>query len=236
MRGGAVAKSIAVTEQLGSKEQSIGSPYLVARREWDERYGGLIKRAQQWRGAAVLALLVALAEAIVIIGVATRPRIAPYVVAVDSLGRVAAAGAIDRTSPIDERMKQAAIAQWVQNMRGVTSDGLAERAAIDHVYAMIGNQSAAQTLVTDYFRANQPFERGSRETVQVEVNAILPNSPHSYEVDWTETQRTLDGKPISSDKWRGILTVAINPPTDEAVLRVNPFGIYVMDITWSKVL
>ena len=231
-----MAKQIAFTQQSSSKEESIGSPYLVARREWDERYGGLIKRAQQWRAAAVLALLVALAEAIVIIGVATRPRIVPYVVAVDSLGRVVAAGAIDRTSPIDDRMKQAAITQWVLDMRGVTSDGLAERAAIDHVYAMIGSQSAAQTVVTDYFRANQPFERGSRETVQVEVNAILPNSPHTFEVDWTETQRTLDGKPISSDKWRGIFTLAINPSTDEAVLRVNPFGIYVMDITWSKVL
>jgi type IV secretory pathway TrbF-like protein len=231
-----VAKQIALMQQPSSKEESIGSPYLVARREWDERYGGLIKRAQQWRAAAVLALLVALAEAIVIIGVATRPRTVPYVVAVDSLGRVAAAGAIDRTSSMDDRMKQAVITQWVQDMRGVTSDGLAERAAIDHVYAMIGSQSAAQTIVTDYFRANQPFERGSHETVQVEVNAILPNSPHSFEVDWTETQRTLDGKPISSDKWRGIFTLAMNPPTDEAVLRVNPFGIYVMDITWSKVL
>jgi type IV secretory pathway TrbF-like protein len=231
-----VAKQIAFTQQSSSKEESIGSPYLVARREWDERYGGLIKRTQQWRGAAVLALLVALAEAIVIIGLATRPRTVPFVVAVDSLGRVAAAGAIDRTSSIDDRMKQAVITQWVQDMRGVTSDGLAERAAIDHVYAMIGSQSAAQTIVTDYFRANQPFERGSRETVQVEVNAILPNSPHSFEVDWTETQRTLDGKPISSDKWKGIFTLAINPSTDEAVLRLNPFGIYVMDITWSKVL
>ena len=88
------------------EDESLGSPYLVARREWDERYGGLIKRAQQWRGAAVLALVVALVEAIVIIGVATRPRAAPYVVAVDSLGRVVAAGAVDRTSPVDERMKQ----------------------------------------------------------------------------------------------------------------------------------
>jgi type IV secretory pathway TrbF-like protein len=236
MRGETVAKPIASAQQSSPKEESVGSPYLVARKEWDERYGGLIKRAQQWRGTAVLALLVALFEAVVIIGVATRPRTAPYVVAVDSLGRVAAAGAIDRTSPIDERMKRAAITQWVQEIRGVTSDGLAERAAIDHVYAMIGSQSAAQTIVTDYFRANQPFERGSRETVQVEVNTILPNSPHSYEVDWTETQRTLDGKPVSSNKWRGIFTVAINPSTDEAVLRVNPFGIYVMDITWSKVL
>src|SRR4030081_1785459 len=109
MRGEAVAESFVVTGQSDSKEQSIESPYLAARREWDERYGGLIKRAQQWRGAAVLALLVALAEAVVIIGVATRPRTTPYVVAVDSLGRVAAAGAVDRTSTVDERMKLAAI-------------------------------------------------------------------------------------------------------------------------------
>src|SRR5216683_8050865 len=105
MRGGTVAKPIALTQQSTPTEQSFASPYLVARREWDERYGGLIKSAQQWRGTAVMALLVALAEAIVIIGVATRPRTTPYVVAVDSLGRVAAAGAVDRTSTVDERMK-----------------------------------------------------------------------------------------------------------------------------------
>jgi type IV secretion system protein TrbF len=229
MRGEKVTKEVA-------EEKSLGSPYLIARREWDERYGGLIKRGEQWRVAAVLALIVAVVEAIVIIGVATRPRIAPYVVAVDSLGRVSAAGAIDGSSSVDEHMKQATVTQWVQQLRGVTSDGQAERAAIDHVYALIGSQSAAQTIVTDYFRANQPFDRGSRETVQVQVNAILPNSPHSYEVDWTETQRTLDGKPIASDRWRGIFTVAINPPTDEAVLAVNPFGIYLMDVSWAKVL
>src|ERR1700756_1574232 len=153
-----VHSATAVSESAAPIKSHLDNPYLNARKEWDERYGGLIKRAQQWRGAAVLALLVALAESIVIIGVATRPRTAPYVVAVDSLGRVAAAGTINRTSPIDERMKQAAITQWVQDMRSVTSDGLAERAAIDHVYAMVGGQSAAQTIVTDYFRANQPFE------------------------------------------------------------------------------
>jgi len=125
-----VAKSIAIPQQSNLKADSFSTPYLVARREWDERYGGLIKRAQQWRAVAILALLVALAEAIVIIAVATRPRTAPFVVAVDSLGRVAAAGAADRNSPVDERMKQAAVTQWVQDMRGVTSDGLAERAAI----------------------------------------------------------------------------------------------------------
>ena len=74
MRGGEVANSIALNQQSSPKEDSFNSPYLIARREWDERYGGLIKRAQQWRATAILALLVALAEAIVIIAVAHLHR------------------------------------------------------------------------------------------------------------------------------------------------------------------
>src|SRR5258708_35076577 len=106
MRGGAVAKSIALTQQSSLKEDSFSTPYLVARREWDERYGGFIKRAQQWRAVAILALLVALAEAIVIIAVATRPRTAPFVGAVDFLRRVGPARGADRDSPVYERSKQ----------------------------------------------------------------------------------------------------------------------------------
>ena len=212
------------------------NPYLAARKEWDERYGSLIKRAHHWRGAAVLALLVALAEAVVILGVATRPKTVPYVVAVDSLGRVVASGAVERSSPVDQRVKATAITRWIQDFRGVTSDGLAQRSAIDRVYAMIGSGSAAQTLVTEFYRANQPFERANKETVQVDVNTILPTTEHTYEVDWTETARDPSGGVVSVARWKAILTVAVNPPTDENALQVNPFGIYVMNINWSKVV
>jgi type IV secretory pathway TrbF-like protein len=41
------------------------SPYLAARREWDERYGNLITRAKNWRIAAFLALLIATLESAV---------------------------------------------------------------------------------------------------------------------------------------------------------------------------
>ena len=214
----------------------LDNPYLNARKEWDERYGGLIKRAQHWRGAAVLALLVALAEAVVILGVATRPKTVPYVIAVDSLGRVVASGAVEQSSPVDQRMKATALTRWIQDLRGVTSDGLAQRKAIDRVYAMVGSGTAAQTLITEFYRANQPFERANKETVQVDVNTILPTTEHTYEVDWTETARDPSGGVISVGRWKAILTVAVNPPTDENVLQVNPFGIYVMNVNWSKVV
>jgi type IV secretory pathway TrbF-like protein len=227
----------AVLNDLSSlKDPHLGNPYLAARQEWDERYGSLIKRAQNWRLAAMLALLVAFAEAVVVLGVATRPKTVPYVVAVDSLGRVVASGAVERSSPVDQRMKETALSRWMQDLRGVTSDGLAQRRAIDRAYAMIGSGTAAQTLVTEFYRANQPFDRANRETVQVDVNTILPTTEQTFEIDWTETARDPSGGVVSVGRWKAILTIAVNPPSDENLLQLNPFGIYVMNVSWSKMV
>ena len=225
-----------VSEYTESKNSHLDNPYLAARKEWDERYGSLIKRAQSWRWAAVLALLVAFAEAVVILAVATRPKTVPYVVAVDSLGRVVASGAVERSSPVDQRMKATALSRWIQDLRAVTSDGLAQRRAIDRVYAMIGSGTEAQTLVSEFYRTNQPFDRANKETVQVDVNTVLPTTEQTYEVDWTETARDPSGGVVSVGRWKAILTIAVNPPTDENVLQLNPFGIFVMNVNWSKVV
>jgi type IV secretion system protein VirB5 len=225
-----------LSECTRSNDSHLGNPYLAARKEWDERYGSLIKRAQSWRWAAVLALLVALAEAVVILAVATRPKTVPYVVAVDSLGRVVASGAVERSSPVDQRMKATALSRWIQDLRAVTSDGLAQRRAIDRVYAMIGSGTEAQTLVSEFYRINQPFDRANKETVQVDVNTVLPTTEQTYEVDWTETGRDPSGGVVSVGRWKAILTIAVNPPTDENVLQLNPFGIFVMNVNWSNVV
>jgi len=97
---------------------------------------------------------------------------------------VAAAGAVDRTSTVDERLKQAAITQWVQDMRALTSDGLAER--VSHRSCLRNDWQSErwrkQSSPTISERIS-PSSEAPDETIQVEVNAILPNSPHSYEVD-----------------------------------------------------
>src|SRR5882724_7826728 len=74
------------------------SPYLAARREWDERYGNFITRAKNWRTAAFLALLIATLETGGLIALSMKAKTVPYVVAVDSLGRVLAAGPADQVS------------------------------------------------------------------------------------------------------------------------------------------
>jgi type IV secretion system protein TrbF len=212
------------------------SPYLAARREWDERYGSLISRARNWRIAAVLALAVALVATCGLIALSTKAKVIPYVVAIDNLGRVLAAGPADQASRADDRLKRAALFQWVSDLRAVTSDGIAQRKAIDRVYSMIANGSPAQVEIGDFYRNGPPFDRAQKETIEVDVKAVFPVSDRTYQVEWTEIIRGLSGQAESQDAWKGSVTIAISPPNDERLIRINPLGIYVTNVSWSKVL
>ena len=212
------------------------NPYLAARKAWDERYGDLISRARNWRAAAFLSGAIALASTGGMIVIAKQTRVIPYVVAVDSLGRVASAGVAERASIADDRMKRAAIYQWVSDWRLVTPDGVAQRKAIDRVYAMIGNGTPAQLVISDFYSKDPPYTRSQTQTVDVDVKAVFATSDKTYEVEWTEVTRTLSGQIRSEERWKGSLTIVVNPPTEERLVRINPLGVYVTNASWSKVL
>src|SRR5437870_4073686 len=102
-----VMKSAAV--KAGAKGErdlpALTNPYLIARREWDERYGNLITRARNWRLAATLCAAIALVQTAGMMWLSLRSKIVPYVVAVDSLGRQVAAGVVEETTATDDRLK-----------------------------------------------------------------------------------------------------------------------------------
>jgi type IV secretion system protein VirB5 len=236
MAAGTVIDGGDVRKVASSEKADSYNPYLAARREWDERYGNLISRARNWRAAAFLALLVALLEAAILIPLSTVSRVKTIVVAVDSIGRVVASGPAEQIPVVDDRLKRAALFQWIQDLRMVTTDPITQRRSIDRVYAMIGSGSRAQTLITDYYRDNTPFDRALTETVTVDVHSIVPTSKQSYEVEWTETIRDHAGEVAGTQNWKAVLTIALNPPADEKFARINPLGIYIIDASWSKIL
>src|SRR5258708_40289295 len=94
----------------------------------------------------------------------------------------------------------------------------------------------AQTFISEYYRADPPLKRAQTDPVAVEVKSVLPTSDRTYEVEWMETCRDLYGTIKSTDHWKGSFTIALNPPTDERQARINPLGIYVTQVSWTKVL
>jgi type IV secretion system protein VirB5 len=227
---------LAQVEQTKEKSSALHNPYLAARKEWDERYGDLITRAKNWRAAAFLFGLIALASVAGMIVIAKQSRVVPYVVAVDNVGRVASAGLAEQGSLADDRLKRAAIYQWVSDWRLVTIDGIAQRKAIDRVYAMIGNGTPAQLVISEFYSKDPPHKRAQGETVDVDVKAVFATSDKTYEVEWTEITRTISGKLRSEERWKGSLTIAVSPPSEERLIRINPLGVYITNASWSKVL
>ncbi|MBY0504014.1 MAG: hypothetical protein K2X03_08890 [Bryobacteraceae bacterium] len=212
------------------------SPYLDARKEWDERYGSLISRANNWRRAAFVALMIALLETGGLIALALKTKVVPYVVAIDNLGRMVASGPADQTTAADDKLKRAALFHWVSDLRMVTIDGVAQRKAIDRVYTMIASGSPAQVEVGDFYRLAPPHERAQTRAVDVEVKAAFATSEKTYQVEWSETVRGLSGQVEGEERWKGSFTIAVNPPADERLIRLNPLGIYVTNVSWSRVL
>jgi len=223
-------------ETRPSSETEEYNPYLAARREWDERYGDQITRAKNWRTMAALSGLIALLATSGVIWLSLRSHVVPFVVLVDSLSRPVASGIAEQASGNDDRLKRASIFTWIENLRLITTDGVSQRKAIDRVYAEIANGTAAQTFISDFYRANPPSKRAQTETVSVEVNSVLPTSDRTYEIEWVETTRDLYGAVKATDRWKGSFSVVINPPTDERQARVNPVGLYITNASWAKVL
>jgi len=212
------------------------NPYLAARREWDERYGEFITRARNWRTMAVISAVVALIATGGMLWQSARSRVVPFVVLVDSLGRPIASGLAEQASVGDDRLRRAVIQDWIENVRMVTTDGIAQRRAIDHVYACIASGTNAQAFISDFYRNDPPFKRAQTGTVSVEVKSVLPTSDRTFEVDWIETARDLFGGVKSTDHWKGSFTIALNTPTEERQARINPLGLYVTAASWAKVL
>ncbi len=208
----------------------MDSPYLSARREWNERYGDYIARARNWRWAAFGALAVSLVLAVGVAWQAAQSKVVPYVVEVDKLGDAVAVTRADRAAPTDMRVIKAQLAAWIVDVRSVSSDPLAQKSALARSYALTA--ATATIFLNDYYRQHSPF--GQPRTVAVSVDAVLPISKQTYQIQWSEDARDLQGRDLATTHWIASVTVAFDPPTDERGILSNPLGLYITGISWTQ--
>jgi type IV secretory pathway TrbF-like protein len=142
----------------------------------------------------------------------------------------------DQATTADDRLKRATVLSWIEHLRTVTTDGIAQRRAIDCVFAHIANGSQAQSFVSDIYRNAPPQQRAQSETTGVDERSVLPTSDCTVEVEWIETKRDLYGAVKEQQRWKGAFTVAVSPPGDERQARVNPPGVHVTNANWTRVL
>ncbi|NEK18136.1 conjugal transfer protein TrbF [Rhizobium leguminosarum] len=215
---------------------SLDNPYLVARNEWNERYGSYVKAAAAWRIVGIAGMSMAVIGFGYALYQSTQVKLVPYVVEVDKLGTAVNAGFPQQIEYADPRVVRATLGSFVSNFRSVTPDAVVQKQYIDRTYGLLRISDPATEKVNAWFRSNSPFEKAKSSTVAIEVNNIVALSNQSYQMDWTEFERDRRGKETAVRRFRGIATVTLTPPQDEGVIRVNPIGLYLRDFDWTAQL
>ena len=220
-------------------EQHTANPFLDTRRAWNGVWEESLANARRWRLLAiVLAVLLGIAV-FGLINLGSQPKAIPYVVEVNKLGELAYAGRLE-PALADSNVIRASIASFISDLRMVTPDAGLQAEAINRVYAYISKGDPGLGRVNSFYGATKessPYVRAEEQIVSVAIEDVLPTSQNSWQVDWTETARDRKGEKAISAKWRGLVTIVLVPPsasTSEAQLRRNPLGVYVQDVTWSR--
>ena len=219
-----------------AKLKNPENPYLAARYEWNERYGSATRSANAWRTIGILAMTMAVIGFGYGLYQSSQVKLVPYNVEVDQLGNSVSGGFPAQIEYADERVVRAMLGTWISNFRSITPDTVVQKGYIDRTYAMLRKSDPSTEKVNNWFRNNSPFDRARTVTVSVEVSNVVALSNKSYQVDWSEIERDRAGKELRTRRWRGVATVTLSPPQDEAIIRLNPIGLYLQDFDWTAQL
>ena len=123
----------------------IRSPHHKAAQVWDERLGSARIQARNWRLAALTMIALAIVLTALLAVMVSRSGVVPYVVEVDRLGEIRAAGpASDIYHPSDAQIAHF-LARFVENVRSLSIDPVVVRANWLRAYDYVTDRGA-QTL------------------------------------------------------------------------------------------
>ena len=219
-----------VSVRYGQTPEPV-TPYQRAAQVWDERLGSARVQAGNWRLAGLASIALSGVLGLTILTQIARSGVVPYVVEVDRLGEVRAVGpAFETYQPSDAQIAHF-LARFIENVRSLSIDPVMVRTSWLRAYDFVTDRGAQ--ALNDYAREADPFTKIGLRTVTVEVTSVVRASSDSFEIRWKENTYE-NGSITKTERYTGLASTVLKPPTDAETLRKNPLGLYVHSINWSR--
>lgn len=207
------------------------TPYRQAQQLWDKRMGSSLDHARTWRTATFCCLALAATMAAGVVALAMRPAAVPFVIEASENGEARLVGpATSAYEPSDAQLSWH-LARFIEMVRGLPSDPIVVRQNWLRAYdwATQGGAQVLNSMAAD----DDPFSKVGKTTVAVEVLSVVRASPTSFQLRWRESTYNA-GTLVHVERYTGVATIVIDPPSSPERLQKNPLGLYVHSLTWSR--
>jgi type IV secretion system protein VirB5 len=214
-----------------SRTPQPDTPYREAQQLWDNRMGSSLAHARTWRTVAFGGLALSALLAAGVITLALRPAAVPFVIEASENGEARLVGpATSAYEPSDAQLSWH-LARFIEMVRGLPSDPIVVRQNWLRAYdwATQGGAQVLNAMATE----EEPFTKVGKSTVAVEVLSVVRASPTSFQLRWRESTYT-NGTLVHVERYTGVATIVIDPPSTPERLSKNPLGLYVHALTWSR--
>jgi hypothetical protein len=134
-----------------SQADDSTTPYLDARREWDDRYGALAKGVRKWQRAFSITAVCNLVLVSGFVLLSPQHKVVPYVLQVDEHGQALAMGPVTAeygATLADERLIRCQLAGFVRSARSVLTDRTALKTHLDQVSAHARGAAVGCSMTT----------------------------------------------------------------------------------------
>jgi type IV secretory pathway TrbF-like protein len=226
----------ALANKKWTPEGHVETRYRRARQEWDDRMGGAVIQARNWRLATLLSLGLVLVSLAGTIYLGAQPKAVPHIVQVDKIGAPTYVGPIGQSAreyrPGDATIKYH-LRRFIDQTRSVSSDPAVVRKNWTDAYTVITANAANQ--LSAYAERNDPIRRAQDARVTVDVAAIVQVSKETWQADWEEKTWDKAGSQVGSAVWRGTFKILLRTPESEDQIATNPIGLFIDEFHWSKV-
>jgi type IV secretion system protein VirB5 len=162
---------------------------------------------------------------------ATRTQIAAYYVPISEIGRPGKVALAGNTYTPTNAAITYFLSDWVRTTFSKPLDPIILRENMMRSFGVL--RGKASTTMTEWANQNDPMKELGHVARTVTVDAILQRTDQTWEVDWTENTFT-DGARSGVVRYTGLLSVEAAPPANQTELLVNPLGLHLNSISWSR--